>query len=219
MSKQNCSMMRDLLPLYADGVCSEETRKAVSEHLAVCSSCRAMLEKMNRKVALSAETDISAIKKIRKKLLAVRIAVIAAAVIILAGGLYAGYIWAVTDCSMDYVKYDLANNVYVEEDGSGDLWLCTKGNASALSIFAYPTLSDSSGGHLGHDGQSFDADKKSGMGYTLKMMRISAISPFTYGSRELRMRIGKPDPEIKYIFYYDDVNDIEYVLWGEKPQT
>ena len=34
-------MIRDLLPLYQDGVCSEESRAAVEEHLRECPSCRA----------------------------------------------------------------------------------------------------------------------------------------------------------------------------------
>ena len=30
MSKKNCEIIRDLLPLYADGVCSELSKKAVT---------------------------------------------------------------------------------------------------------------------------------------------------------------------------------------------
>ena len=32
----NCEIVRDLLPLYADGLCSEESRRAVEEHLKSC---------------------------------------------------------------------------------------------------------------------------------------------------------------------------------------
>ena len=48
MSK-NCEIIKDLLPLYADDVCSEESRKLVAEHIAKCSECRAELEKMGIK--------------------------------------------------------------------------------------------------------------------------------------------------------------------------
>lgn len=37
-----CEIAKDLLPLYEDGVCSEESRKAVEEHLAECEKCRAL---------------------------------------------------------------------------------------------------------------------------------------------------------------------------------
>ena len=39
--KYPCDLIRDWLPLYQDGVCSEESRAAVEEHLRECPSCRA----------------------------------------------------------------------------------------------------------------------------------------------------------------------------------
>jgi len=38
--KYSCDLMRDLLPLYLDGVCSEESRKAVEAHLSECPGCK-----------------------------------------------------------------------------------------------------------------------------------------------------------------------------------
>lgn len=35
-----CELIRDLLPLYHDGVCSRESAAAVEEHLAHCEACR-----------------------------------------------------------------------------------------------------------------------------------------------------------------------------------
>ena len=43
----NCKIVQDLLPLYHDGVCSEESRAAVEEHLAGCESCRQQLTDMD----------------------------------------------------------------------------------------------------------------------------------------------------------------------------
>ena len=42
----SCDMNRDLLPLYADGSCSEDSRAAVEAHLRACPACRAELERM-----------------------------------------------------------------------------------------------------------------------------------------------------------------------------
>ncbi len=36
----NCLVIRDLLPLYVDGCCSEESAACVSEHLECCADCR-----------------------------------------------------------------------------------------------------------------------------------------------------------------------------------
>ena len=37
--KTDCNVIRDLLPLYADEVCSEESRELVDEHLTECAAC------------------------------------------------------------------------------------------------------------------------------------------------------------------------------------
>ena len=37
--KMNCDVIRDLLPLYADEVCSEASKTIVEEHLCSCESC------------------------------------------------------------------------------------------------------------------------------------------------------------------------------------
>lgn len=43
----DCKIVQDLLPLYHDGVCSEESRKLVEAHLAECENCKRMLEEMD----------------------------------------------------------------------------------------------------------------------------------------------------------------------------
>ena len=214
MSKKNCEMIRDLLPLYADGVCSEVSKKAVSEHLAECRECAAELEKMNRKVSIEADKDISAIKKIKKRIRLVKVAAATAAILLAAAGLFAGFIWATTDCSMDYEKYNIAEDVHVEEDTEGNLWLCMKGNASAFSCFVYPTISDTDGGHMGYPSQSFNKEKKTGFGVTLKMFRITKLVPWKMNSYEERIKVRN---DLDYVFYYDDATDTEHVLWGKKP--
>ena len=36
-----CNMIKDLLPLYVDNVCSEESKEIVEQHLSKCSDCKA----------------------------------------------------------------------------------------------------------------------------------------------------------------------------------
>jgi len=45
--KLNCNVIRDLLPLYADQICSDESRELVKEHLAECGDCSALLGQMH----------------------------------------------------------------------------------------------------------------------------------------------------------------------------
>ncbi len=42
----NCDIVKDLIPLYIDGCCSEESKKAVEEHIRNCDDCKKLLEDM-----------------------------------------------------------------------------------------------------------------------------------------------------------------------------
>ena len=52
-----CSVIRDLMPLYIDEVCGEDTVGVVEEHLAGCEDCRRILEKMRREPELPALSE------------------------------------------------------------------------------------------------------------------------------------------------------------------
>ena len=41
-----CEIIKDLIPLYLDKVCSEDSRKLVEEHLAECSECRKYMKEL-----------------------------------------------------------------------------------------------------------------------------------------------------------------------------
>ena len=54
----NCDIIKDLLPLYVDGICSKETEQAVREHLKTCDACRTVYEDMCRAVIPAAPTAV-----------------------------------------------------------------------------------------------------------------------------------------------------------------
>ena len=60
----NCDVIRDLIPLYIDGVCSDESRYAVETHLTKCESCKALYEAMSK--PMESETAVRVIKKTHK---------------------------------------------------------------------------------------------------------------------------------------------------------
>ena len=43
----NCNIIRDLLPLYIDDCCSEDTRNEVKQHLEDCAACKRLFEDMS----------------------------------------------------------------------------------------------------------------------------------------------------------------------------
>jgi hypothetical protein len=57
----NCNIVKDLIPLYIDGCCSEESEKAVEEHVSSCAECKRLYEDMKTPCDIS-EASSSPVK-------------------------------------------------------------------------------------------------------------------------------------------------------------
>ncbi len=51
--KHDCEVIRDLLPLYQDDVCSPKSREMVEEHLKECEACKKELEEIKKEIYIS----------------------------------------------------------------------------------------------------------------------------------------------------------------------
>ena len=69
--KISCEIIKDLLPLYHDGVCSSESRAMVEEHLSGCANCKEDLAAMDAEFSIdSIEHNLDeaeAVKTLSKK--------------------------------------------------------------------------------------------------------------------------------------------------------
>ncbi len=70
--KVSCEVIKDLLPLYHDGVCSNDSKRLVKEHLAACVDCRNELQAMSGALSFGdpvAENlkEADAVKKLSKE--------------------------------------------------------------------------------------------------------------------------------------------------------
>lgn len=54
---KNCYIVRDLLPLYMDGICSDESKQLVKKHLEQCEACKSNIENIDEIVKRSNEED------------------------------------------------------------------------------------------------------------------------------------------------------------------
>ena len=88
--KNECSIVCDLLPLYAEDMVSEDTAEFVKEHLGNCPTCRAELEKLRKPVQPVAaqhvpDIDAEPLKRLKKALLMERVqAILCTAAVLLA---------------------------------------------------------------------------------------------------------------------------------------
>ncbi|MDE7194554.1 MAG: zf-HC2 domain-containing protein [Oscillospiraceae bacterium] len=78
-----CNIARDLIPLYNESLCEEETARELEQHLAKCRDCKALTTKFEAAPETS-ERDINPFKKIGKKLIISRVLTAILALIIIA---------------------------------------------------------------------------------------------------------------------------------------
>lgn len=63
MSRINCNVTKDLLPLYADKVLSEDSVALVEEHLSECENCRAEAQALQQDTVLPVYDDTKPLQK------------------------------------------------------------------------------------------------------------------------------------------------------------
>lgn len=69
--KISCEIIKDLLPLYLDGVCSNDSKALIEEHLAECDSCKAELQAMKGELFMNDKEqnlkEAEAVKKLSRR--------------------------------------------------------------------------------------------------------------------------------------------------------
>lgn len=129
-----CNVVKDLLPLYADDICSEDSRQVVEEHLQECQECRKELEDYRYNTGIGDIDDKKAVadfgKKLKKRnLTKIIVSVIVCLAVIISGA----YALLVPEFSVKYEQGMLEANIPV--DGGIDVWVKLP-NYKRLDFFA-----------------------------------------------------------------------------------
>ena len=87
MKKISCNIIKDILPLYLDGVVSDDTKQLVEEHLKICDQCRNEAVTLKQDVVLPASKSVrlaekEVVRDLKKKLFRKKFLVSAVSVII-----------------------------------------------------------------------------------------------------------------------------------------
>jgi len=64
----NCNIIKDLLPLYADDLASEDTRALVSSHVDCCESCKTALRELQGESELFQKKGVPGIKRVANEI-------------------------------------------------------------------------------------------------------------------------------------------------------
>lgn len=132
MKSYNCEVIRDLLVLYQDDICSEESNKIIQEHLLECPSCSKYLDNMKEETldeickietCIDDKKNIVGLKRIifKKNILVSMLSIVATVIVTLGGYSY----FINNESTMSYsevgqVSIERNNGyLYFEFDGSG----------------------------------------------------------------------------------------------------
>ncbi|MCF6464885.1 zf-HC2 domain-containing protein [Clostridium sp. Cult2] len=80
--KITCDVIEDLLPLYVEGLISDDTRILVEEHINTCIDCRKQLEAIQNPKKIPIDTNLEPFKRAERKLFRERIQIIALTIVL-----------------------------------------------------------------------------------------------------------------------------------------
>lgn len=66
--KTPCDIIRDLLPLYAEDMTSQASKKIVEEHLGECESCMGYLEELKKPAEIPQDIEVKSLTKVTKSI-------------------------------------------------------------------------------------------------------------------------------------------------------
>lgn len=139
--KTDCGIIRDLLPLYTENLCGEESKQAIEEHLLSCPDCKAQLDEFQKESELT-PLEAAPIKSLSKKLLQKNRKLTILAVVLV---LFLSVIAFHHLTEKQYLEYspDLIN-VIPTADGSGLVITPKAGINAMLEVQSYPSPEDPS---------------------------------------------------------------------------
>lgn len=129
----SCDIIRDLLPLYAENLVSEDSRKLVDEHLCGCDPCTRQLAVMKKAAQLPVEVDTRALKRVgniirHRRILAVLTALMFVVTIAIGGAL-------LMDARIYLTAEQAVESVELLEDGSVFIRLTNYVNGTGSNLY------------------------------------------------------------------------------------
>lgn len=79
--KVSCNIIRDILPLYAEDLASEDTKRLVDEHLCGCDECTRELGTLKKVQVIPVDADPAGLKKVKKTIVIRRIVAVMTALL------------------------------------------------------------------------------------------------------------------------------------------
>lgn len=110
-----CNIIKDLLPLYAEDMVSEDSKALVDDHLCICDSCRKELEVLKQVPKVPVEVETTSLKRVEDAIRKRKILTAATAMMTLVAVLVTGTIFLMTPVYL--TARQAIEGVELREDG------------------------------------------------------------------------------------------------------
>lgn len=114
--KITCNIIRDLLPLYAEDLASEDTRALVDEHLCGCDGCMRQYGQLKKAAEIPIEVETKALKRLGDTIRRRKVLTVCTAILTVITILVSCMGWLLVDIWVD--SADAVVFVEPQEDGS-----------------------------------------------------------------------------------------------------
>ncbi|MDR7855194.1 zf-HC2 domain-containing protein [Tissierella sp.] len=142
--KVTCNVIRDILPLYAENMLSDDSCAIVVEHIEQCQECKIYLDELKTSKKIPADTNASPLLKIKSKLRKNKIQTVIFSM------MFSIMIFVITIAFLtapEYIPYN-ETSVIINEIGNGSVLAQFENTVYGYDINRYPT--DDNTGYVYH---------------------------------------------------------------------
>lgn len=111
----SCDIIRDLLPLYAEDLVSNDSRKLVDEHLCTCDSCTKQLGILKKASQIPIEVETTSLKRVEHTIRRRKVLTVAAVLMTVASLIVTAMTWLMTPYAL--TAEEAIEGVELREDG------------------------------------------------------------------------------------------------------
>ena len=114
--KISCDIIRDLLPLYAEDMVSEDSKHLVDDHLCGCDACVKELMTLKKPQKVPVETDVTSLKRVEETIRRRKTLTVMAVLMTVVALIVTGMTWLMTPYIL--TATEAIEDVWVTEDGA-----------------------------------------------------------------------------------------------------
>lgn len=114
--KITCDIIRDLLPLYAEDMVSEDSKALVDEHLCGCDACTKILSQIKKDAPIPMETGTETLDKVKKNIIRRRALSVMASILTLIT--LASFVISFLFAPFQLTAEQALDDFYIREDGA-----------------------------------------------------------------------------------------------------